>query len=405
MLPSRAADDMEADVVVIGGGATGTGIAWDMSLRGLSVVLVEKGDICSGTSGRYHGLLHSGARYATSDFATARECIAENAIVRAIAPEAIEDTGGIFALLPGDDAAHVDAWIGGCRAAGIPVREMRVEEARRREPQLTPSTLSAFEAPDAVCHSMILCSVLARAAEARGARILTYSRLEGFLRHAGRIAGVRAVDVRTGTAVDIHGRCVVNAAGPWAGAVAAQAGIELSLDLARGALVAFEGTLVRAVVQRLRPPDDGDALVPRGRVTIAGTTEVATADPSDRRVDAWERNLIQERLAALVPALSRTRIVHAWSAVRPLYDPRESGDAAHPLTGAPIDSGTRRQARTLSRSFAVIDHAKTHGVEGLVSIVGGKLATYRLMAEKTTDTVCRSLGVEVACTTKETRIA
>ena len=291
------------------------------------------------------------------------------------------------------------------RAAGIPVQELSVTEARRREPELAPSILCAFEVPDAVCHSMILCSALVRAAEARGARILTYSRLEGFLRNAGRIAGVRTVDVRTGTAIDIHGRCIVNAAGPWAGEVSAQAGIELSLDLARGALVAFGGTVVRAVVQRLRPPDDADALVPRGRVTIAGTTEVATADPSDRRVDAWEQKLIQERLAALIPALARTRVVHAWSAVRPLYDPREPGDAANPLPGASSASGAGWQARTLSRNFAVIDHAKTHGVEGLVSIVGEKLATYRLMAEKTVDTVCTSLGVEAACTTKETRIA
>ena len=123
MLPCRAADVMEADVVVIGGGATGTGIAWDLSLRGLSVVLIEKGDICGGTSGRYHGLLHSGARYATSDLATARDCIEENAIVRAIAPEAVEDTGGIFALLPGDDVAYVETWV--ARIAGLPASRCR----------------------------------------------------------------------------------------------------------------------------------------------------------------------------------------------------------------------------------------------------------------------------------------
>ena len=92
---------METDVLIIGGGATGGGIAWDLAQRGLRVVLAEMGDLATGTSGRYHGLLHSGGRYAVRDAESARECIDENLIVRRIAPEAIEDTSGFFVLCPG----------------------------------------------------------------------------------------------------------------------------------------------------------------------------------------------------------------------------------------------------------------------------------------------------------------
>ena len=96
-----------ADVLVIGGGATGLGIAWDLALRGISVILVEMGDLSSGTSGRYHGLLHSGARYVVSDPETARECMKENAILRRIVSRAIDETGGLFVLAPGDDPSFV----------------------------------------------------------------------------------------------------------------------------------------------------------------------------------------------------------------------------------------------------------------------------------------------------------
>ena len=92
------------DVLVIGGGATGAGVAWDAALRGLDVVLADRADLASGTSGRFHGLLHSGGRYVVKDPAAADECSHENSIVRAVAADCIEDTGGLFVTTPFDDA-------------------------------------------------------------------------------------------------------------------------------------------------------------------------------------------------------------------------------------------------------------------------------------------------------------
>ncbi|MGD0725567.1 MAG: FAD-dependent oxidoreductase [Spirochaetia bacterium] len=381
---------MEVDVVVIGGGATGSGVAWDLALRGLRVMLVEKGDLSSGTSGRYHGLLHSGARYATSDTETARDCMTENVIVRRILAGSVDDTGGMFVLLPGDDPSFVERWIAGCRAAGISIRELTRAQAREKEPSLNPELLCAFEVPDAVCHSMTLCASLTRAARSKGAKILPFHRIEGILRHNGRVEGVRISDLQKGAAWEVRTRFLVNAAGPWAGEVAALADIPLSLDLTRGALVAYKGRLVNSAVQRLRPPDDADAMVPRGQVSIAGTTEVVTEDPGDRRVETWEPSLIRERLSELLPVLGGARAVHSWSAVRPLYDPKARAD------------GTDTRLR--SRGFTILDHARTDSVEGIVSVVGGKLAIFRLMAEKTADLVCERLGIDVPCRTADTPI-
>ena len=106
---------LSTDVLVIGGGATGAGVAWDAALRGFDVVLVDRADLAEGTSGRFHGLLHSGGRYVVKDPHAAEECVAENAILRRVAADCIEDTGGFFVTTPFDDPAYGDRFAEGCR--------------------------------------------------------------------------------------------------------------------------------------------------------------------------------------------------------------------------------------------------------------------------------------------------
>src|SRR3954449_10225108 len=120
---------LHADVLVIGGGATGAGVAWDAALRGFDVVLAERADLAEGTSGRFHGLLHSGGRYVVKDPVAAEECVVENAALRELIPDAIEDTGGLFVTTPDDDPASGDTFLEGCRKAALPAEEIPVAEA------------------------------------------------------------------------------------------------------------------------------------------------------------------------------------------------------------------------------------------------------------------------------------
>lgn len=101
----KTRDSQASDVIIIGGGATGAGIARDCALRGLRVILVERHDIATGATGRNHGLLHSGARYAVTDAESARECISENQILKRISRHCVEPTDGLFITLPEDDLA------------------------------------------------------------------------------------------------------------------------------------------------------------------------------------------------------------------------------------------------------------------------------------------------------------
>lgn len=380
------ASPLETDVLVIGGGVTGGGIAWDLALRGVRVVLAEMGDLATGTSGRYHGLLHSGGRYAVRDAESAKECIDENRILRRIAPEAVEDTSGFFVLCPGDDPGYVDVWLRACAASGIETRRVPLAEALRRERILNPRLEAVYEVPDGTCDSWDMLHALQKGAEDTGkGRFLTYHRVEGFHRDGSRITGARLTNLRTGEAVDVACAYVVNAAGPWAAEVGALAGVQFGMKLSRGAMLAFNLRWVNTVINKLRLPGDGDIFVPVGTVSVIGTTSVKTDDPADIRVERWEIERILDEAEAMTPGISRARILRAWGGVRPLYDPGETGDD-----------------RAARRTFTVLDHAETDGIAGLSSIIGGKLTTFRLMAERVADQVCARLGVTAPCTTATT---
>jgi len=148
--------DIQTEVLIVGGGATGVGIARDLSLRGIPCILIEKGDLTSGASGRNHGLLHSGARYAVSDPQAARECISENMILREIAPHCIEETGGLFISLSEDSLDFRDRFLMACDATGISTTLLSREESLELEPELDLDLVSAVKVPDGAIHSFEL---------------------------------------------------------------------------------------------------------------------------------------------------------------------------------------------------------------------------------------------------------
>ncbi len=376
------------DVLVIGGGATGTAALYDLARRGLRALLVEMGDLATGTSGRYHGLLHSGGRYAVRDPETASESITENRVLRRIAPFAVEDTGGFFVSAPQDPPDFIHNWLVGCAASGIPTQELTPAQARAEEPTLSADLRAVYRVPDGAIDGFELTHGFVRAAQEYGADALTYHRVVALLREGDTVTGAELEDVRSGERRTVRAACVLNAGGPWAGEIARLAGLDVRVLFDRGAMIAMTTRWVNTVVNRLRPPDDGDILVPVGTVCILGTTSVHTERPDDRRVETWEVEKIIAEAAAVVPAMAQARALRAWAGVRPLYEPPEAEH--HDAEG-----------RAVRRTFSVLDHAARDGVRGLVTVVGGKLTTCRLMAEKAVDAVCAQLGVEAACTTAD----
>jgi glycerol-3-phosphate dehydrogenase len=375
---------LEAEVLVIGGGSTGVGVARDAAMRGLKTVLVERKDLADGTTGRYHGLLHSGGRYAVKDPEAARECIVENVILRRIASDCIEDTGGLFVSTPWDDPAFGDVFREGCRATGVPVEEIPVAEALRREPRLNPEISRAFSVPDAALDPWKLVWGCARSAQEHGAQILLYHRVVGLERDGQRVSGAAIRNDLTGEDLRIHADVVVNAAGAWAGQIAELAGCRVNVLPGKGIMIAMNHRLVNTVVNRCKMPADGDILVPIRTVSVIGTTDVRVADPDDLEVTQSEIDEMLDEGEKLVPGFREARALRAWAGARPLFSPEEVADT-----------------REVSRSHALLEHRERDGVEGLVTITGGKTTTFRLMAEVAVDAACAQLGVERACRTHE----
>ena len=374
------------DVLIVGGGATGAGIVRDLARRGLRCLLVEKGDLGTGTSGRYHGLLHSGGRYVVEDAAAARECIAENVVLRRIAPACIEDTGGWFVSTPDDPEDYADRFAAACATAGVPCDEVPVAELLRRERALNPAIRRAFRVPDASLEPWELIEANVADARARGSEVRPYHRVVAMDRVGDEIATVDVVDERSGTVTRIAPRAVVLAAGAWAGLVAALAGVQLAMSPGKGTMLVFNQRMTDTVVNRCHPPDDGDIMVPVHSVAILGTTELTVDDPDVYGIGRDEVELLMIEGTKLFPDLRRMRPLRAYAGVRPLFTERPVG----------AEGG-----RGVSRTHIVIDHEARDGVKNFVSIVGGKLTTYRLMAEDTADLVCAKLGVAERSTTAE----
>jgi len=370
-------------VTVIGGGATGCGVARDLCMRGFSVTLLEFGDLGSGTSGRFHGMLQSGARYAVSDAKYAAECMRERRIVAAITPQIVEETGGLFVSLTEDPPDFAEQFLLGCQAAAIPVIELDPADVTRQEPAISCHITRAFSIPDATIHPWRLVNLLAEDVRRHGGALLTRHRAEKIEMRGGRVCAVHYV-AADGTLGRLDTDAVVNAAGPWAARVAALAGGGVDLALTKGSILVVGHRLVQRAVNRCRPPTSHDIIVPTGTVSLFGTTSEVVDNPDSTTVSAKE---IQELLSGaepLIPDIRSHRILRAWAGVRPLVKPAIwSNDGPLP------------------RRHAVIDHAAL-GAEGFFTVCGGSLTTHRQMAEDVVDHVCRRFGVNQPCRTATT---
>jgi glycerol-3-phosphate dehydrogenase len=375
---------LKTDVLVIGGGATGAAVAWDCALRGYETVLAERRDLAEGTSGRFHGLLHSGGRYAVKDPDAAIECIEENVILRRIAADCIEDTGGLFVTTPDDDPAYGDRFLEGCAKTGVPTEEIDTAEALRREPRLNPGIKRAFTVPDASIDAWKTVWALAHAARGRGATVLPYHGVVDVLREGDAVIGARLHDERSGEEVTVEARMVLNASGAWAGQISDMAGIEgVEIIPGKGIMIAMNHRLVNTVINRCTMPADGDILVPIRTVSVIGTTDIRVKDPDEPEITQDEVEQMLDDGERLVPGFRQARAMRVWAGVRPLFQ----------------DAKATGSSRDVTRAHTLLDHHERDGVRGFLTITGGKLTTMRLMARDIVDAMCAQLGDDRPCTT------
>ena len=378
------------DVIVIGGGITGAGTARDCAMRGLSTLLVERYDLTTGATGRNHGLLHSGASYAVTDRESAEACIHENMTLRKIARHCVEETDGLFITLPEDDLNYQATFIESCQRAGINAQAIDPKEALRLEPAANKDLIGAVKVPDGAVDPFRLTMANVFDARLHGADVLTYHEVTGMIKDGDRVVGVEMYNHNTKEKKYAYAAIVINAAGIWGQKIAQLAGTNIGMFPAKGALLVYGHRVNNVVINRCRKPANADILVPGDTICVIGTTSdrvpIDTVD--DMRVTPQEVEVLMREGEKLAPSLATTRILRAYAGVRPL-----------------VAADNDPSGRNISRGIVCLDHEVRDGIPGFITITGGKLMTYRLMAEWATDLACKKLGRSVACTTATTPLA
>jgi glycerol-3-phosphate dehydrogenase len=319
----------------------------------------------------------------STDPVSARECQEEARILKHIAPHCIEDTGGLFVAVPGDDENYVADFPDLCARAGLTCQPMDPGEARDLEPGLARDLIAAYAVNDATIDPFQISLDNISQAIDNGATYLSHHQVTALERNPNQpIKTARLQNILSGAETLVHPGIVVNASGAWSGQTLNMAGLDLRMHYAKGTLAVTATRLSRRVLNRLRPPGDGDILVPGGTVSILGTTSVKIQNLTSIRPTIEEVDTIVEEGAAMFPSLETTRYVRSYAGVRPL-----------------LENGGTSGDRNASRGYVLIDHA-SEGCPNLITLTGGKLTTFRLMAERGADLVAEKLGVESPCLTR-----
>ena len=400
-LIKRLADGGAYDLVVMGGGATGLGVALDAAARGFSVVLVESHDFAKGTSSRATKLVHGGVRYlAQGNIALVREALHERSTLLANAPHLAQPLAFVIptykfweAPFYGIGLKMYDALAG---KAGLGATEfLNRDETLRLLPNTRPSgpggTLKGgVKYWDGQFDDARLALALARTAASRGALLVNYCAATRLLYDQGKLVGLQVKDHETGLSHDIRARCVVNATGVWVDQFCMEDGLSLGRDV-KAMVAPSQG--VHIVVDRAFLPGSHAMLIPKtadGRVlfavpwlgkTILGTTDTPREDlareplPFRQEVDF----ILGESARYLTRAPGRADIKSIWVGLRPLVKPPDNDNNA--------DSDAPGATKTLSR-----EHTVLVSQSGLVTVTGGKWTTYRAMAEDVLD-ACFSAGL------------
>jgi glycerol-3-phosphate dehydrogenase len=373
---------MEKTVVVVGGGITGIGIARDLAMRGLEVKVLERGEVGCETSTHFHGMLHSGARYAVKDPYAAEKCMQENRVLRKIAESYLDTTEGLFLKLEQDSEEYFQEKIRSCRECGIPVEKLSEEALRNEIDVLSDKVEKGFQVPDGVIRPEELLAANIKSARNHGAKIIENAEVVEFVEsNSGDLKGVTYR--KDGDERLLKADFFVNSTGPWAEKTAELADAEADMSPTRGVMTVVENQSIDYVLNRCRETSDGDIIVPKAGTAVIGTTSEEVEDPDDFEKPEREEALMLEQADEIVEDISDEGLLGSYWGLRPLYNP------------------SRNEGRDVTREFHMIDHSERDEVGKFLTVVGGKWTTYRYMAEKTSDRVCEELGVEEKCRTDE----
>ncbi|MFW9961474.1 MAG: FAD-dependent oxidoreductase [Candidatus Thorarchaeota archaeon] len=379
--------DSEYDVVVIGGGSTGTAVARDCAMRGLKTLLLERDDIASATVGTCAGMISSGLKYSDEpDIMTmcSQEVVHFNRIARHI----IMKNPILAPLLDLSDAAsdssYVDSYSAHAEERDVPSMLFLTPEASREiEPMLHPDIIASVYYEEFFIDPFRLCMLQTIDAIKHGATVRTYCEVISFaISSENEVKGVTYYNRVLGTTERVKTSLVINATGPWAHKIAKLAGDELEIRLNKGAHVILDRRVVNVGITVKAIDGRWIYLFPHENTTLLGTTALDTWEDPDSLVASFDEiEYLLQSIETILPSIREARIVRTMAGIRPLVPE------------------WKRPEGKVTRGYRIVDHSIAGGSKGLISFTGGKLVMCRHMAEAVTDLVCKKLGKEAVCTT------
>ena len=373
--------DSEYDVVVIGGGSTGTAVARDCAMRGLRTILLERDDIASASVGTCAGMISSGLKY-RGEPEIMKMCSSEVVYLNRIARHIIMKNPILAPILDlsvaASDGEIIDAYSEHAEEREVPPMNFITPEATLEiEPMVSPDVIASVYYEEFFIDPFRLCLLQALDARNYGANIRTYCEVIRFETLKNEVQGVVFYNRITGTTEIVSTKLVVNAAGPWAHKLARLSGADLDLRLNKGAHVIFDRRIVNVGITAKAIDGRWIYLFPHENTTLLGTTALDTWEDPDTLVASLDEiEYLLQSIETVIPSIREARIIRTMAGIRPLV----------PEWNVPEDKVTR--------GYQVIDHDN-----GMISFTGGKLVMCRHMAEAVTNLVCKKLGSKVKCTT------
>lgn len=377
----------DVDVIVIGGGVNGTGVLRDCALRGLSAALFERNDIAFGASGNSSGMIHGGPRYLTYDPDVTHTSCLDSGHIQRIAPHLLfripflvpvhRSRFGSRLALHGYDAFFelYDRYQPLKR--GRPHVRLNADDLRRLEPGLQADAVGGVTFDEWGIDGVRLCMGSAVDAIERGAKVHVHTTVMEVMLDGERVRGVRWRDRISGETGQTTARVVVNATGAWAPVTATLAGLEPRVARIRpgkGIHVFLDRRLTNYAIATTAIDGRQVFLMPWQNMSVLGTTDDDYyGDLDEVLANGDEVRYLMQAVARVFPSVSQARAIGTWGGVRPT------------LYGWGVNEDK------LSREHEIVDHKK-HGADGLYSMIGGKLASYRIFAEEMTDVVAERLG-------------
>jgi glycerol-3-phosphate dehydrogenase len=379
------------DVLIIGGGINGSGIARDCAMRGLKTILVEKKDFAAGATGTCSGMIHGGPRYLEYDIETTRTSCLDSGYIQKIAPFLLFRIPFIFPVLKGDKynieliETFMEAYDHSTPLKnGGPHARLTRADALKLEPGLTDRIVGGVTMDEWGCSPFRLSILNVLSAHRYGAEIRNHTEAEKLLIDENRqVVGARLRNTLTGEHEEVRARIVFNAGGPWSPKIARLAGANVKIRPAKGVHLVFDRRLSNVAITAETVDGRSIFVLPYENTSLVGTTDDDYyGDLDNVTATRDEIQYLLQGIERVFPSIRNERIIRVFAGVRPtLYEWRKNEDE-------------------LSREHKVFDHEQTDGVKGLLSIAGGKLASYRLMSEHATDVICQKLGIREKCRTQ-----